>query len=108
MSNSRFHTAILILVLATLVFAAVLVEDASARSFDPTRTADMLCGGSSSGLALCTSAPATVAPAVHHAPTAMRHMVAVRPCAATGDARTWRFRGLRQASPSVTTTPLRL
>jgi hypothetical protein len=107
MSTSRFHTAVLIIVLATLVFAAVLVEDASARSFDPTTTVDMLCGGSNSGLALFTGAPATAALSVH-APTALRHMIVPRPWAAVVDARTPRFRGLRQASPSVTATPLRL
>ncbi len=99
--------AVLIIVLATLVFAAVLVEDAGARSFDPTRTVDMLCGGSNSGLALFTGAPATAKLTVH-APTALRHIDAPRDWAAIVDARAPRFRGLRQASPSVTTTPLRL
>ena len=106
MARSRFSTALLIIVLVTLVFAAVLVQDAGARSVDPTRTVDMLCGGAHSGLAVCTGAPISAALALQ-APTALRHLTGpCRPVTAVGT-RTPRFRGLPQASPSVTSSPLR-
>ena len=107
MSRSRLSVALLIIVLVTLVFAAVLVQDASGRPADPTRAVDMLCGGAHSGLAVYTGAPEAATLALQ-APTASRHLTG--PCrpAAAADARASRFRGLRQASPSVTSSPLRI
>jgi len=106
MSKSRVSIALLIIVLVTLVFAAVLVQDAAGRPADPTRTVDMLSGGTHSGLAVYTGAPDAAALTLQ-APTALRHLTGPsRPVAAV-DARTPRFRGVRQASPSVTSSPLR-
>ena len=107
MPRSRFSIALLIIVVVTLVFAAVLVQDASGRPADPTRIVDMLCGGPHSGLAIYTGASTHAALALQ-VPTALRHPTGpCRPADAV-DARPPRFRGLRQASPSVTSSPLRI
>jgi hypothetical protein len=105
MSRSRFNIAVLIIVLATLVSAA-LVQDASARSFDPTRAVDVLHGGAHSGRVVYTGVPTAGATALH-APTALRHITGARRQLEAGAARLPRFRGLPQPSPSVTFPPLR-